>query len=261
MHLELFDYALWFGTPLVQAVILFAMRKRKLHSLYPWFFGYTLLQIVSVLILAFIFSRSYTLYYYSYYVELCLSVFLSFAVIYEVTRASFDPDEISLRLLEVFCVAVVLAGFAVLSTTTAISPSNIGPLSGTFFLADRVVRIFQVVLLIGLTLFSRWLRISSRSFSYGVMLGFGLFAFINMLVATVATHHDFPNSRFLSRVNGLAYLAATMIWVAYSIYGSPDPSGFDYAKFQLDLDREFREWMQRNLRDFRITWIRDRRLT
>src|SRR5690242_6541784 len=99
MHLSLFDYALWFLTPLLQVGVLLAMWKRNLHSLYPRFFGYTILQVVSVPILAFLMTRSFTDYYYSYYVNLGLGVILSFAVVYEASRLVFDQDDKSLRAL------------------------------------------------------------------------------------------------------------------------------------------------------------------
>ena len=39
MHLSFFDYALWIGTPLVQAAVLLAMYRRKLNQTYPSFSG------------------------------------------------------------------------------------------------------------------------------------------------------------------------------------------------------------------------------
>ena len=98
MHLELFDYALWFGTPLVQAVILFAMYRRKLslalsavrrlHDCYRWFPSRFWLCI---------FYRSYNFTTTPIRSTLGLSVFALFAVIYEVTSLQrLDRDDRSL---------------------------------------------------------------------------------------------------------------------------------------------------------------------
>src|SRR5215813_15298505 len=93
MHLTLFDYVLWYLTPILQLGILLAMRRRKLHSLYPQFFAYTILQALSVLVLALFLFRSYSPYYYSYFVSLGLCAILSLAVIYESSRIVFDQDD------------------------------------------------------------------------------------------------------------------------------------------------------------------------
>ncbi len=81
MHLSLADYVLWFTSPILQAGVLIGLFRRGLHRDYPYFFNYTILQVVSVPVLVSLYSRSYTAYYYSYYVNLGLSVLISFAVL------------------------------------------------------------------------------------------------------------------------------------------------------------------------------------
>lgn len=249
MHLTPFDYLLWFSTPAVQALVLIAMYRRRLHAMYPRFFAYTILQVVAVPLLAVLFYRSYTDYYYSYYVNLGLSILMSFAVILEVTRIAFDQDEKSLKVLQLMWTAVVLVGFVLLGATTPKPHSMNGAITDSLMLADRASRIFQLVLLLGFVLFQAWLRITARSFVYGIVLGFGLFAFINMLVGVAASHHTWVSSAVLSRINGFTYFVATLIWLAYAMYGSPGPSAVEQLNPKSPTESEIREWIDRNFKD------------
>ena len=260
MHLNLFDYFLWFVSPTVQAAILVAMYRRKLHSLFTRFFAYTILQVVAVPLLALLFYRSYTEYYYSYYVNLALSILMSFAVILEVTRVAFGQDEKSLKVLQLMWTAVVLVGFVLLGATTPRTHSMNGAITDSLMLADRASRIFQLVLLMGFVLFQAWLRITARSFVYGIVLGFGLFAFINMLVAAAASHRTWISSAALSRINSLSYFIATLIWLAYAVYGSPGPSAVERPNPESPTEREIREWIDRNFRDPQMSAARTRSL-
>ena len=80
MHLRLVDYVLWFAPTVLQSGLLLTLYRRGLHRDYPFFFNYTILQIVSVPVLTVASRLSYSAYYYGYYVNLGLSVVLSFAV-------------------------------------------------------------------------------------------------------------------------------------------------------------------------------------
>ncbi len=51
MHLRLVDYVVWFATPVLQSGLLVALYRRGLHRDYPFFFNYTILQVISVPVL------------------------------------------------------------------------------------------------------------------------------------------------------------------------------------------------------------------
>ena len=89
MHYRLADYVLWLTTPLLQGGVLLAMYRRGLQKDYPYFFYYTILQVASAIILAVLAATSYTAYYYAYYVNLSLSVLISFAVLQEIFKDAF----------------------------------------------------------------------------------------------------------------------------------------------------------------------------
>lgn len=226
MHLHLIDYAFWFAAPLLQALTAWCMYRRGLHRDYPFFFNYMLLPVISEPILFLLMKGSYNYYYYAYYVNLGLSILLSFAVLQEIFKDAFRPYE-ALRDLGVIlfrwsALVVFLVG-VMWAINAAHKPEN-GALQDAFLLADRALRLMQCGLVFFLLLFSEYLGIPHRSFLFGIALGFGLFAAINMLVMTGASHHGILRNATLSRINSVAYLLTVMIWFGYTLATSPSPS-------------------------------------
>jgi hypothetical protein len=249
MHLRLADYFLWYVTPLVQSGVFVVMYRRKLQLFYPWFFRYTILQVASVPILAMISARSYSGYYYAYYVNLDLSIILSFGVLYEASRIAFEDN---IKLLALFrslgIVAAVVALLWLVNANSAVNRDN-GFVTDVMSLADRTVRLCQIALVVGLAMFGTWLGISRRSVIYGIILGFGFFAFVNMLIFSGLSHHGMVSQTALSRINALAYLISVGVWLAYCCFGTAEPVRCDFPPDESPTEREIREWIERNSRD------------
>jgi len=224
MHLRLADYVLWFATPIIQAGVLVAMFRRGLQKEYPYFFNYTILQVISVPVLAILMSRSYTAYYYAYYVNLGLSVFLSFGVLQEIFKDAFRPYEnlrdLSLILFR-WCALVVLLVGVMWAINTGHGSEGYGGVTDAMMLAERSVRLMQCGLVFFLILFSSYLGLPHRSLLFGISLGFGFFAAVNMLVTTAASHHQVLSAASLSRINGVAYMVSVCIWLGYTMMTAP----------------------------------------
>jgi len=226
MQLHFIDYVLWFASPTLQLGVLITMFRRGLFRDYPYFFNYTILQVVSVPILAIIRPISYTVYYYAYYVNITLSVLISFAVLQEIFKDAFRPYE-ALRDLSVilfrWSTLVVFLVAVMWAINAAYKPNN-GPLSDAILLAERSVRLMQCGLVFFLLLFSEYLGISRRSFLFGISLGFGFFAAVDMLVVTGASHRGPLHASTLSTINSAAYLVAVIIWFSFTLSAAPSRS-------------------------------------
>lgn len=227
MHLRLADYVLWLTAPVLQAGVLVAMFRRGLNRDYPFFFYYTVLQVVSVPVLGALMKWSYAGYYYSYYATITLSALISFAVLQEIFKDAFRPYE-NLRELSVILFrwsALVVFLVAVMWAVNAGHTStNYGIFDDVMMLGDRGLRLMQCGLVFFLLLFNTYLGIPQRSLVFGISLGFGFFAAVNMLVTTVATHHGILSSVWLSRINSLAYLTSVIIWLTYTLVAMPSKS-------------------------------------
>lgn len=202
------------------------MYRRGLQRDYPYFFYYTVLQVTSAVILAVLAATSYTAYYYAYYVNLGLSVLISFAVLQEIFKDAFRPYE-NLRELSIILFrwsALVVLLVAVMWAINASHNAENGVFTEFMMLGDRSLRLMQCGLVFFLLLFNEYLGIPHRSLLFGISLGFGLFGAVNMLVATAAGQHGFLTSAALSRINSVAYLVAVVIWFGYTLAAAPSKS-------------------------------------
>src|SRR5271165_6472701 len=209
MHpLRPMDYVLWIASPAFQLAVVVAMVRRGLHRDYPYFFNYTILGVIAEPLLFVLQRSSYTVYYYAYYVNLGLSVIISFAVLQEIFRDAFRPYE-ALRDLSVILFRWSALVVLLVAVMWAIGNNNnkpdMGVVAQTIMLANRSVRLMQCGLVFFLILFSEYLGIPRRSFLFGISMGFGLFASVNMLVVTGLQHpHRILKSTTLSQINSAA---------------------------------------------------------
>jgi hypothetical protein len=226
MHLRLMDYVLWFASLALQVGVLVAMVRRGLHRDYPYFFNYTIIGVIAEPLLFVLQRYSYTVYYYAYYVNLGLSVIISFAVLQEIFQDAFRPYE-ALRDLSVILFrwsALVVLLVAVMWAISSNGKSDMGVVAQSLMLANRSVRLMQCGLVFFLLLFSEYLGIPRRSFLFGISIGFGFFASVNMLVVTGLSHHGILKSTRLSQINSAAYLTAVLIWLCYTLAAAPSRS-------------------------------------
>jgi hypothetical protein len=219
MHLRLIDYVLWCASPLMQLGVLAAMYRRGLHCDYPYFFNYTILQVLSDPVLFLIQKHSYPMYYWGYYVSTALSALVSFAVLQEIFHDAFRPYEalrdLSVILFRWSALVVLLVG--VMWAITAAHSNEVDTITNGIFLVQRSVRLMQCGLVFFLLLFSEYLGISRRHVLFGIALGFGIFASVNMLFAAAVAHGTFVHVAVLRQINSAAYNVAVIIWLGYTV--------------------------------------------
>ena len=210
-------YALWIAHPVLQSAVAAAMIRRKLYRVFPFFFAYVICQILIFSILFPVYrSNSYLLFFYVYWATTAVSVGLGFKVIHEVFLDIFRPYHTLKDLGSVLFKWAGLVMLLVAGVAAASSPiSESGPLVQAVLTLQRSVRVVQCGLVFFLLVFSRYLGISWRQRSFGIALGFGSFASLelSMIALRVGSYISEPT---LSLVNMGAYNCAITIWFVYS---------------------------------------------
>jgi hypothetical protein len=109
-----------------------------------------------------------------------------------------------------------VAGVVSVSTNS----SDTAPWMQAILTAQRCVRIIQVGMVLFLLFFARYLGVSRRQHSFGIALGFGTFATVELaLIASWVGDH--LGSVSLSLVNMAAYNCTLLIWLGYTLAKSP----------------------------------------
>jgi len=212
---------LWFAHPALQAVVAGIMLWRRLHRTFPIFFTYVVFQIVTFAVtFPFHEERFYTIFFYAYWATTAVSVVLGFKVIHEVFLDVFRPYH---TLRDLGSVLFKWAGLVMLMVAGVVAAST--PAGGEYPLVtgiltlQRSVRVVQCGLVLFLLVFSRYLGTSWRQKSFGIAVGFGAFASVEL--SLVAMNQVVGNQMLSSFVNMAAYNLTILIWMGYALVKSP----------------------------------------
>jgi hypothetical protein len=217
-------YALWFAHPGLQAALVAVMLWRKLHRTFPVFFSYVVFQLlVFGLLFPLRSDRFYTVFYYVYWGTTAVSVIVGFRVIHEVFLDVFRPYH---TLRDLGSVLFKWAGLVMLMVAGVVAASTASgtedPLPTGIMTLQRSVRVVQCGLILFLLVFSRYLGTNWRQKSFGIALGFGGFASIELsLVALNAATSNVFNQVLSSFINMTAYNVTILIWTGYMLVKSP----------------------------------------
>lgn len=215
-------YFLWFAHPVLQSLVAGLMFWRKLHRKFPVFFTYIVAQIVTfAVVFAAHRSQNYPLFFYSYWITAAISLILGFKVIHEIFLDVFRPYYALKDLGSVLFRWAALVMLLVALVVAAASPGmDEGPIVESVLTIQRCVRVIQVGLILFLIVFSKYVGVSWRQYSFGISLGFGSFASAELMaVALRASGHISPSASDLS--NMIAYNIAILVWAGYSLVKSP----------------------------------------
>jgi len=209
-------YGLWIMHPLLQMGIAAFMLRRGLLKQFRFFFAYILTQIVGFAILfpAFVW-RSYDALFYLYWASNAVSVTCGFLVIHEVF---VDMFKFFHTLRDLGSVLFKWAGLVMLLVAAVVSLSanspHMSPWIQAIITSQRCVRIIQVGMVMFLLFFAQYVGVSRRQHSFGIALGFGTFAVIELILicSWVGNHLGDP---WMSIINMTAYNVSLTVWISY----------------------------------------------
>jgi hypothetical protein len=216
-------YALWFAHPVFQLSLAALMLHRGQHRRFKYFFGYIITQLISfsAVFASFWHHRGDAAFLYIYWFCEAGSAAFGFGVIYEVFVDVFRSFHTLRDLGTVLfkwagLVMLLVAGVVSISTNSNPMP----PWMQAIVTTQRCVRIIQVGMILFLLFFARYLGVSRRQQSFGIALGFGGFAVINLtlLASWVGNHLANP---WMSIVNMTAYNSSLILWFSYLVVKNP----------------------------------------
>ena len=219
--LRLLWYCLWVTPHLLQGIIVCVMLRRKLHRQFPMFFLYSAFEILQFLVLFTIslspihFGQGYVRVYS---VGLALSTAVRFGVIYELFVHFFRryPALGGIGGLLVRGVTIVLLLVAIgLAVSAPGSSTNF--LLNTTYALDRTVSVLQCGLLISLFLFSRYFALSWRSQAFGIALGLGIFASVELAASALWLHIGAFGNAPVNLITMATYNCCCVIWIIYLV--------------------------------------------
>jgi hypothetical protein len=209
-------YLSWLLGPVLQITLLIFMIRRKLQVVFPQFFSYIVLQIVKSGILFLIYRYHHENYFDAYWSGNAISVLLAVTVM----------DEMLHNLLKQYggiqSLASIIFRWAcglllLLSVVNAFSSQQTSAdrVVSAVLAFDRSVRVMQCGLFFLLMILCRFLRNCWRQHVFGIALGFGIFASIELMLVSIVLHFGDGPVAILSLVKSAAYNGVTLLWIMY----------------------------------------------
>jgi len=208
---------LWCAQPILQSAAAVVLWHRKLYKQFPVFFLFLLVQVANFAVLfPLSLVGNYKLYFGFFWLGEAINAVLSFKVIHEIFLDVFRPYH---SLKDLGTLLFKWAGVVMLLVSVVVAFSNSSdrnPVWHAVSTMQRSVRIVQIGLILFLLLFSRFLGVSWKQVGFGISLGFGLFAGVELMLLALYSGRfvSFPN---LNLINMLAYNVAILVWSGYAL--------------------------------------------
>src|SRR6202142_4026363 len=223
--------SLWCSQPILQSAVALILWRRKSHKEFPVFFLFLLTQI-AIFVVTFPlwlagnlsgnnggngwFTGYYTLYFGLFWLGEAVNAIIGFKVIHEVFLDVFRPYH---TLKDLGTLLFRWAGVVMLLVSVVVAFSNSfdqSPLIHAVTTLERPVRIVQLGLILFLVLFSRFLGVSRKQISFGISLGFGLFAGVDLMMYALNSGGLVTHGIF-NLINMSTYNLAICVWLGYSL--------------------------------------------
>src|SRR3954470_19603353 len=216
---EILTYVLGVAPAAVQIAILVAMSRNGARKRFPMFWTYTLYQIALTIALMAFYQLGDMEYFFAYWAGAAVSSFLGFAVIYKCFSQALQPYE-TLRdlgrlLFRWAAIVMGIVGFIFVLSTPSGTEHTL--FVRNILILERGIRVVQCGMLLLLYLFSHHVGITWRNQLFGVVLGFGVFASLNLLMFSLRSRFGEDWNAGASVMNSLSYLFTTGICAAYLV--------------------------------------------
>jgi hypothetical protein len=208
---------LWCAQPILQSVVAVILWHRKMHKRFPVFFLFLLAQVANFAVIfpLWLIGDS-KMYFVFFWLGEAVNAVLGFKVIHEIFLDVFRPYH---TLKDLGTLLFKWAGVVMLLVSVVVAFSNSfdqSPLVHAVTTLQRSVRIVQLGLILFLLLFSRFLGVSRRQVSFGISLGFGLFAGVELMLMALNSG-GFVRPGNLNLVNMVTLILAILVWFGYSL--------------------------------------------
>jgi hypothetical protein len=219
-------YYFWVAPHILQAALAVLMVRRGLHRQFPVFFAYTVFEAVEFAGLFMIGQRVgfVGLYFPAYSLGTITDSALRFGLIYEIFRHLFRNYRALRHLAGVgarWSSIVLLLGAVALAAASQTTATD-RVLAGLFLLS-RSVSTLQCGLLLCLLLFSSYFRLSWRNPVFGIALGLGVFASVDLTASAFRTQFMLLGRQFVDFLAMGTYHVCVLLWMFYLLAPERSP--------------------------------------
>ncbi len=209
-------YVSWLLGPVLLSALLFFMVRRKLHAVFPRFFSYIVFQIVKSGILLVVY-RYYPKNYFDVYwtgnaISVIVAVIVMDEILHNLLKEYGGIENLASIIFRWACGLLLLLSIVNAFSSQQTSADRVVSAVLAF---DRSVRVMQCGLFLLLMILCRLLRNCWRQHVFGIALGFGIFASIELILVSLVMHFGDAPVAIVSLMKSAAYNGVTLLWIMY----------------------------------------------
>jgi hypothetical protein len=224
---KVFSYYLWIAPHLLLLVVAGALLRGRRYRQFPIFFAYIVFEAVQFAVLFAVTKSSTTSgseYAVAYSAGLAGSTVLRFGIIYEIFNHLFRNYEALNRLGKpMFRWTTVGLLLAALTVSAYAGGNDFNHFIYVVRVLDRTASIMQCGLMLGLFLFSAYLGLSWRSHVFGIALGLGIFASVELAASAFLSQTGYAYTTYVNYLTMGTYHGCVLIWAFYLLMPERSP--------------------------------------
>jgi hypothetical protein len=214
MSLRLVIHDVWIIGIALQVLLAVVMLAKRTWQTYPMFTAYVFFNLLEAAIVYAVFGNK-SVYFYTYFVFESVGIVLGLGVVREIFTNVFSPHP-ALRKLATIIFRVAVVGLIVLAGGVIYAQSgNAKSIAHAVLLAEEAARIVEVGLIMFLFLSSSAFGLHWRQNVFGMALGLGMFAAVELVTVTMIGHVSPATERLFNLAHGVSFSASLLIWLGY----------------------------------------------
>jgi hypothetical protein len=209
-------YGVWLAGPLLQITLLIFIVRNKFQKEFPRFFSYILFQTLKSACLFAAYRYFPDNYFEAYWTGNAVSVIFAVLVMDEILSSLFHEyggiQSLGTTIFRWSCGLLLL--LAIIGAVSSSEGSG-DRIVAAVFAFDRSMRLMQVGLFLLLMVLSRVMKNCWRQPVFGIALGFGVFASIELLLLSFVMWRGDGHADGISLLKSTAYNVITLVWIGY----------------------------------------------
>lgn len=208
----------WVAALVLQATLVVVLLTKRMWRKFPIFLSYSVVSFAFDLALYVIFHSPFLrrAYVGTYWVSEGVGLILGLAVVYEIFKHLFSPYPALGRLARQ-CLYASIALLAILGFTVAYA-QPLGQIyrgQSALFAVEQATRILEVGLLFSLLLFASAFGLHWRQYIFGMALGLGVFAAVELVAVTMRLQFGVVVNPIFNIIRSISFNSSLLIWISY----------------------------------------------
>lgn len=208
----------WVAALLLQTILSGVLLTKRLWRKFPFFVGYCVSGLVLNVSLYAVYSSQWRhqLYFKAYWFTEGLGLLMGLAVTYEIFNLLFNPypalRKLAMQAFQGVVVLLVLVG-CVVAYMQPLGENN--HVQAAFMIIEQATRVLEVGLLGFLFLFASAFGLHWRQYVFGIAVGLGVFAVVELVAITMRVEFGVTASPVFNIVRTISFNTSLLIWIGY----------------------------------------------